>query len=181
ARFLSAADGTFVVEGLPGRLSTLSIDGLPFHTAGADPAASLRAGAFALSGFDAAQLITTAADVEWASSAAGILAAYTQRGSTRSAGQVFGSWSGGPLATSSIEGDVSAMSIQGGATLRGSLGSGGLFNLGGAVQRRETAVSPAWSASDAATQLIAADAGGLGLAGYAEPAAVGTDVFGGFA
>lgn len=161
-RFLTAADESLAVEGMPAGLSAFAIDGVPFRAATRP--------AFALRSVAEAQLLTNAVDGEWSGSAGSVLSAYTRRGSRSAGGAVFG--------TFTVDGGLEA-----GVELQGALpAEDSRYSVGVSGRRRELAASAAWPDTDAAARLIAADGAGagLGLDAYAADAVMTEDVVSAF-
>jgi hypothetical protein len=102
SRYVSWADETLTVEGLPAPYTSLTIDAIPFRFAGH----SLLRGwddagaAVPLSSVETARLHPGRADVEWAQNVGAQLSVVGRRGSSRFTARGFGDWTGAPLARS---------------------------------------------------------------------------------
>lgn len=176
------------VEGLPAALSNLMIDGVPY----APPRhPDLDRGvpaqiAFPIGVFQAAELVTADADIEWSGFAGGALSAHSRRGSSEFTAQGFGSWSGGPLRSSRfIDGsDVPNSSLWGGLLLAGPiLPDTAHFLLGFEARRLETPRPRPWTLDDGVDAAVLAagrDAYGVGLDAYTRPYVLQTTVATGF-
>jgi hypothetical protein len=173
-------------EALPGWLSDVVVDGVPY-AATLHP--DLRPGrttveAFPLSSLQAAELFNNATDVEWSGAAGGYLSGYSRRGTRRPSFQLYGDWSGGVVTYSDhFEGrDLGTHSYRGGAVLGGPIvGDTAHFSVGFEAQGLETPVPRAWEIDtlDARLQAIAASYG-ENIAAYTQPRIVNSDIYSAF-
>ena len=143
----TSGDGSLGSQGLPGTMSLVVADGVPFYRA-AHPLAraeQLAGPLFGRSSLAGVTVLEDAADIESAGSAAGYLAVSTRTGTSSGGLELDGAWSGGPL-WSSNELDIttpSLTSFQGGArtTLAVSPGSSQIV-VSADVHRQETPLGP---------------------------------------
>ncbi len=173
-------------EALPGWLSDVVVDGIPY-AATLHP--DLRPGrataeAFPLSSLEAAELFNNAIDVEWSGAAGGYLSGYTRRGTPRPSFQLFGDWSGGVVTYSDhFNGrEVGGHSYRGGAILSGPIvADTAHYLLGFEVQGLETPLPRAWENDALDAQLISiAGSYGQNIGAYTQPRIVDSDHYSAF-
>jgi hypothetical protein len=156
ARILSRADALLGVEGLPGWMTALSLDGFLFRPASLAHSryAALGGVGFGLSGAAGAELVATGADVEWSGAAGGWLSLHSPRGTPGVEGKAMGAWTGSVLPGPSFGNDVAWNNAQASALIRGgSAGNQGRVAVGVDIQRLETPFSRSWGDSPAAVTL----------------------------
>jgi hypothetical protein len=189
-RLASHSTASLATEGLPGRMTGIVVDGIPFQGAEHPEygGTELATAPFALSQFTAARLLAGGVDVEYGQVAGASLVGFTRRGTRRLQAKGFGDWSGDGLATSGHF-DPRARgynSIRGGVLITGAvIPDTAHFVLGGEVRRLQTSRPPAWAATpmDSAIVAIAADSFGVDLAPYLRTRLTTTELvsaFGGF-
>lgn len=186
ARTTSLAGEGLEVQGLPARMTGVWIDGVPFTPARRPgPAADAAGGvAFPLQVLERAELVTTAADVEWSGFGGGYLSGYTRRGTRDFRVSGFGRWASGSLDETERFGPeaVDHTSQQGGILVSGPLDrDAASFVVGAEARRRETPLQYGlpFAAATATLADIARDSFGVALGG-AQPLLT-TEVFSGFA
>ncbi len=106
SRFSSALDPSLGALGLPGMMSAMVVDGVPFFPArqpylrGED----VQSPAFPAYFLSRASVLLSPGDVDWLGSAGATLAADTRSGGARASSGLAGSWSGAPLwSTSTLD------------------------------------------------------------------------------
>jgi hypothetical protein len=147
AALATSADAALGSQGLPGSMSLLIADGVPFYRAAHPlaPAEQLAGPLFGRSSLATVTVLEDAADVESAGAAGGYVSVSTRTGTSGGGVEVDGAWSGDPLWSSS-ELDISTpslMSFQGGAraTFVVTPGSSQMV-VAGDVLRQETPLGP---------------------------------------
>lgn len=170
ARLMSNVDGRLGVEGLPGTLTAVAVDGVVFRPA-AHPllrTAPLRGTAFGVDGVSSVELVTGAADAEWGGAAGGFLSAHSSRGTPELEVEGRGAWTGSVLPGPSFGDGLTYNDAQGGLVVRTSLlEDSARLSAGLHVQRLQTPVSRTWD--DSPTAVTLSDLGssfGLDLASY---------------
>lgn len=184
-RLSSLSDADLASEGLPGSLSHVYLDGIPYGTIrhpalGADP---LRAAALPAADLEDAELVTGSADVEWAGSAGALLSGYSRGGSRRVAGAAHGAWGSGGLWSSKYfeTGGLSPRDLEGALSVSGPLVGDSAHFLIGAQARSVQAPLPAfWSGAAADALTVAAGRSGQDLSPLEQPRVARTDVVSGF-
>jgi hypothetical protein len=186
ARLSSMAGPGLEVEGLPGRMTGVVIDGVPFDAArrpgsAADPAGRVP---FPLQVLEQAELVTGSPDVEWSGFGGGALSGYTRRGTRDFRVAGFGSWGTGSLEGSDpfAGGSVSHGSMQGGVLLSGPIvRDTASFVLGVEARRFETPLQYglAFAAASDSVARLAEDRYGVSLGG-ADGRLLTTEVLSGF-
>ncbi len=185
-RLSSLSDGALSMQGLPGWMADVVVDGIPGAAVRQPGVADerMRTAAFPLSGIEAAELVTNPADVEWPGSAAGLLAGYTLRGTDKLRVSGFGRWSGGPLGSSDpgAQAEGTPTDLQGAVVLAGPLAGDSAHILVGVEGRRvERPLGAAWAgAAASALQGAARDGLGVTLDPYLEPRKVSSEVISAF-
>lgn len=186
-RLSTVSDEELATEGLPGWMSQLAIDGIPYATT-LHPDLSpgrIAAEAFPLSGVESADLLASAGDVEWSAAAGPILSAHTRRGSARPEVRAYGDWTSGDL-TSSDEfssTDASTISFRGGALLSGPIiRDTAHYAVGIDARHLESQMAPAWEidAFDAELLAVARDSFGVDLEPYTRSRVAQADLVSGF-
>ncbi|HWP38556.1 MAG TPA: TonB-dependent receptor [Gemmatimonadales bacterium] len=182
----SVADGALRAEGLPGRLSAIAVDGLPFAIAGhpdLPPVPGFDA-AFPLLGLDGAALLTEPLDLEWNDFAGGVLHARSVNGARSPEIEAFGDWSPSSLSRSDYfdPGVQSLSSWRAGLVIRGTaIRDTAHFAIGGGAERGWIAQPRAWEqTSDDALLAANVAARGGNLAPYLAPRYVREERAGGF-
>jgi hypothetical protein len=182
----TVADEALRAEGLPGRLSAIAVDGLPFALTGhpdLPPVPGLD-GAFPLLGLDAAALLTEPLDLEWNDFAGGVLHLRSVRGARSVQVEALGDWSPSSLSRSNVFDPTvqSLSSWRGGLVIRGTaIRDTAHFALGGGAERHWIAQPRAWEPTGDDSQLSAnVAARGGSLAPYLAPRYVREERSGGF-
>ncbi len=188
ARFTSVSSETLDVEGLPGQLSGIVIDGVHFtgitHPAAAEP--FQRTIAFPRSGFERGELVTNGLDVEWSGFPGATLSGHTRRGTSEFQVRVFGDWFGDALAASKHF-DPKAVehnSLRGGLMIQGPIvRDTAHFAVGIEARNLELAMPSVWEATplDAEIVSVANDSFGVDLGPSLAPRLVTTKTVAGFA
>ncbi len=186
-RLSTVADEELAAEGLPGWMSQLAIDGIPFaSTLHPDlPPGRIAAEAFPLSGFEMAELMTNAIDVEWSGAAGPYLSAQTRRGSTQTEARAYGDWTSGDLTSSDQFGssDVSTASFRGGAVISGPIiRDTAHYAIGIDARRLESSLPRAWEIDDFDAELltVASDSFGVDIEPYTRSRVAQADLVSGF-
>lgn len=187
ARLSSTSSRDLETEGLPGHMTGVFVDGLPYVAARHPdlPVLPQPTAAFPLGSFAFAELVTNGVDVEWSGSSGGFLSGYTRRGSSVLQGDAFGDWSGNAVSSSRFF-DVQANTtntIRGGAYLEGPvMRDTAHFAIGLEIENLETPSPPAWEIDSLNTDLlaIARDSYGVDLNDYLRPSVVPADMLSAF-
>ena len=186
ARLSTFSDADLNSEGLPGSLSGIFVDGLPF-AAGRHPdlpPGQMIATAFPLSAFQNAELFTNGVDVEWTGFAGAYLSGYTRRGTTQPGGVGYADGSSSELVTSGIfdPGQVSGNSFRGGAVLTGPIvPDTSHYVLGIEAQRLETVIPEPWEIHSFDSELVGvASFAGVDLSPYTRARLQTSDIVSGF-
>ncbi len=178
-RLSASSDPSFEVEGLPHRLNSFAVDGVPFHAI-AERSATTRAAVLPIGFFDSAELLTNAVDVEWSGFAGGLLSGYTRRGTKHQGARGFASW-GGPIGAAAETYDPSALSfsdVQAAALLHGPLTSDSSnYLVGVSLRQYQTPLAPRWNDGPLRNEVIAAgrSAFNLDFAPFALPRTARTE------
>jgi hypothetical protein len=175
-RYSTVSTSGLEAEGLPGWLSGVYADGVPYSAARHPDlqASSLGTGAFPLSEFSSAELVTNGLDVEWTGFAGAALSGYTRRGTNRPEVLLYGDWTGGMVTSSDHfdSQDLGPHSVRGGAVISGPiLRDTAHFVLGFEAQRLETPLPAPWEITTYDSELleIAQDSFGVDITGYTAP------------
>lgn len=186
-RLSSVSNSELETEGLPSRLSSIVVDGIPVSPArhpdlGSGP---LQAAAFPLSVFENAELITNSADVEWSGYGGGILSGYTRRGTREFEVRGFGAWSGDALFSSKYfdPGTASSTNLLGAFLVSGPIKRDtAAFIVGVEARRFETPMPQLWNTAALEPEVvrIALDSFGIDLAGYGQPQTARTEAISAF-
>ena len=186
-RFSSTTLGSMATQGLPGRLSGIVIDGVPYAGAIHPELAESPFGAvsFPLTQFGSAELLAHGVDVEYAGFAGATLSGRTLRGTRRLEVRGYGDWSNEGLTTSDHfePGSVSHTTLRGGVLITGPvIPDTAHFVLGAEVRRLATPLPRAWSPNglDSALLAVASDSFGVDLAAYMRPRVVTADLISAF-
>ena len=175
-RYATNSDQSLEVEGLSSRLSELTVDGVPFIPA-RDPVLTSRAYdwvAFPVGFFDRAQLLTTAADVEWFGAGSGFLSGYTRGGSQAVRLTGYADYTGSALSSSKyFNTDAQSYSMaRAGLLLTGPIiKDTASYSLGLEYRHLELPRPPAWVADSLTSSFIstAQDSFGVDLRPYQQP------------
>jgi hypothetical protein len=159
-RYSSVSTARLDTEGLPGWLSGIYADGVPYSAARHPdlPTSTLGTGVFPLSEFSSAELITNGLDVEWSGFAGGYLSGYSRRGTNRPELLLYGDWTGGRVTVSDYfsGNDLGTHSFRGGAVFTGPiLRDTAHFVLGFEAQRLETPLPSPWTITTFDSALVA--------------------------
>jgi hypothetical protein len=176
------------VEGLPGALTNLVVDGVPFVPARhprLDPGGT-DAAAFPLPAFARAELVTTGADVEWTGSSGAFLHGFSRSGGRTLQLHGYGDYSGNALSNSKYfdTGAASFTSARGGLMVAGPLVSDtASYALGFEYRKVAAPRAPAWVADSltASFDSVARDSFNVDLGPYLRPAVSTSTEFSGFA
>ncbi len=184
-RFSTTSDADLATEGLPGSMSKMAVDGVPFTPARhRDLALDPGAVAFPRSTLQTAELVTNGVDVEWSEAAGSYLSGYSTKGTDRPELRLLGDWQAGVLTSSdTFDGrNLGTHSFRGGAIF-----SGPIINdtahvvLGVEAQRLETPLPRPWETDTLDAALIAVANGfGVNIAPYTNPRVSTTDVLSGY-
>ena len=186
-RFSSTTLGSIGTQGLPGRLSGILVDGVPYAGAVHPELAESPFGAasFPLTQFGSAELLSPGVDVEYAGFAGATLSGRTLRGTRRLEVRGYGDWSNQGLTTSDHfdPGSVSHTTLRGGVLITGPvIPDTAHFVLGAEVRRLATPLPRAWSPNglDSTLLAVASDSFGVDLAAYMRPRVVTADLISAF-
>jgi len=156
AALSTASDASLGSQGLPGSMSLVIADGVPFYRATHPLARAEQLGSslFGRSSLAALTVLEDAADVESTGAAGGLLSATTRSGTSTGEVELHGAWSGDPLWTSSrFDFDAPSLtSFEGGAraTVTIAPGAAQLF-VGGDVFRQDAPLGPRIDATEEAS------------------------------
>ncbi len=186
-RLSTVSNPNLETEGLPGRMSGLMVDGIPYDPVHHPelPPHRLSTAPFPLSSLGNAELVTNGVDVEWTEFAGGYLSAYTQHGTKELKGSVFADWSGDAVSGSDHfdVGDAGASTIRAGAWTSGPVIDDTVhYSLGFEFQRLETPRPPAWEPNpiEDAIVAVASDSFNVDLTDYVSPRVALADVISAF-
>jgi carboxypeptidase family protein len=175
-------------EGLPGGLSGIVLDGIPFVPArhATMGASSVDGAAFPLGAYARAELVTAGADVEWSGFGAGFLSGFARRGGGDFSARAFADWTGSTFSSSKYfnTGTTSNSSLRGGFVLAGPvIRDTAHFLIGVEARRVETPLPPAWGGSAVAGDsvfAVARDSFGTDLTPYTRSRVSTSDVVSAF-
>ena len=179
---------TLEIEGLPGWMSAVVVDGVRYSPVQHPELREERNQGVALPmlAVQSAELVTNDADLEWSGFSSGALAVQSKRGASQLAAHAFGSWSGDALSSSKFF-DASAASqnsLMGGFQLSGPIiQDTAHFAIGLEVRRLGTPHASPWeidNGNNAAVIAAAQNSHGVDLNAYAQPFAVQNTVISGF-
>jgi len=188
AALASRSNEYFEVEGLPGSLSTVTVDGLPYATA-RHPGITTqmpREAALPVNVLQSGELVTADPDVEWSGFAGGTLGVLTRPGGSEFGIDAFGAWSGAALHTSKFieTGDLTNNSVWGGALISGPIvRDTAHFVLGFEARKLDTPFARGWQvdpALDAALVDVAHTSYNLGLEPFTRSFLLQSNVVSGF-
>jgi hypothetical protein len=178
SRLFSAVADDLSVEGLPGWLSALALDGVPFRPAahpGIRPA-PFQTTAFPVSSAGMVQLVTSGTDVEWDGAAGAFLSIHSRRGTAGTQLEAGGSWSGSPLpgASFATSDGAAVTDLQANASAGAAvLGGRARVNAGIDFTRLQLQAAPAWPSTEAAAALAEhASGSGIDLGAYRRPGVI---------
>lgn len=166
------------IEGLPSHMLGLAADGVIYRSAASSPFA-LAQTLFPVGSFEAAELMTSAVDVERSGFAGPILEGYSRRGTNTWKPAALGQWTASSTGDG-LDGGESPMNVQGAFVVSGPLVTDSAhFLIGGEVRRYDTPFrAPWWAALDAGAAVAsAAEAQEVNLQPFLETGRARTDVF----
>jgi len=170
ARFTTVADEDLVIDGLPGHMARVTVEGIPFRVLRhpMPGQTDLPALAFPVSGVSLSSVHTDGIDVEWGGFAGGRLEAVERRGGSRPDLRLFGDWGGPPLTRSKYYApqDLSGNSIRAGFQISGPvIRDTAQFIVNVEARRLQIPFPRAWegTAIDSAVVATAADSFGVDL------------------
>jgi len=185
-RLSPRSDADLNIEGLPGSLSGIFLDGLPVPGARHPdlPPSRLNTPTYPLGNLKAAELLTNGVDVEWTGFAGGYLSGYTRRGKAMHDVRAYGDWTGGDLISSDhFEiGDDGANTFRAGVMFTGPIVEDTAhYVVGFEAMRLETPFPDAWVLDSLNVGLIeVADSAELDIRPYTETRLTATDIISGF-
>jgi hypothetical protein len=177
-RLSTVANEELGTEGLPGWLSGVVVDGVPYEAARHPdlPNGWLASAAFPLSGFAAAEFLSNGLDVEWSGAAGGHLSGYSRTGTDRPQVRLLGDWTGGVVTSSGyfIPNELGTHSFRGGALLSGPIiRDTAHYVLGVEAHRLEVPSPPIWGSDSLGTALLeAANGFDTDITAYTAPQAI---------
>jgi len=181
-RLSARSTSDLTTEGLPGRLSGLLLNGVPYrpaHHPGLSDA-QFWADRLPLSTFDRAELVVNGADVEWSGFGGATLSAFSRAGTPRLEPRVSADWTGSAVSNSKYfdTGALPNSSLRGAVLFSGPIIRDTAQFVLGVVGRRLRTVRPAaWSPGIESDSIaaVAQDSFGVGLGNYLKPHVITTD------
>ena len=176
SRLVSRADREMGLDGLPYWLTSVVVDGTLFRAA-RHPlygGGSAESAVFPLSALAGAEVITAAADIEFASAAGGWLNLHALRGTSATQGSAF--LAGSPPIATSVDNAPGDIGAQGSLSVRLPAGDSARLSAGLDVRRLRMPVTPAWGANPtAATLATLSESYGIDFVASTRPGLVESD------